>query len=66
MTFLSMVLQLRQQQVLCLFLHPQKKNVWDEFMKNPEKEINAIRTPPYHGDQRFMGQVMENYLTEQA
>ncbi|SUG97616.1 Uncharacterised protein [Salmonella enterica subsp. enterica] len=25
MTFLSMVLQLRQQQVLCLFLHPQKK-----------------------------------------
>lgn len=34
MTFLSMVLQLRQQQVLCLFLHPQKKIVWDEFMKN--------------------------------
>lgn len=59
MTFLSMVLQLRQQQVLCLFLHPQK-NVWDEFMKNPEKEINAIRTPPYHGDQGFIGRICQD------
>lgn len=39
---------------------PAKKNVWDEFMKNPEKEINAIRTPPYHGDQGFIGRICQD------
>lgn len=29
-------------------------------MKNPEKEINAIRTPPYHGDQGFIGRICQD------
>ncbi len=46
-----------------MFIPAPAKSV-DEFMKNPEKEINAIRTPPYHGDQGFIGKNIYKMLKD--
>ncbi len=35
--------------------------MWDEFMKNPEKEISRHKNPNlYHGDQGFIGRICQD------
>lgn len=38
--------------------HDIKSKVWNEFNKNPLEIINKKRTPPKHGDQGFIGEVL--------